>query len=290
MDLVPLTFAEDRHDAIWGYERWLVSAYRSVPSVVVGGPFAGRRLDDLCESFGVDLVGMRVRGPFPLLIKDIVAKCSLSMQVHPNEDTCHIAGGEPKSELWHVLDVEPGGVLFAGVRNGIERNDLERAVADGHIEDVVLRHNVAEGENVFVPGGLIHAIGGGVRVLEIQQSSNTTYRLYDWGRVDAAGRARPLHVSEGLAAADLGMVPVIMQGDFACPFFKMRVLSPCSEIEVPADPDTFRLFVAARGGFVLDSAAGRQEIAVGGAVLVPAVSSATIVPVGDDVRLLEVSV
>ena len=286
----PLTFAEDRHEAIWGYERWLVSAHPSAPSVVTGGPFAGRRLDDLCESFGSDLLGMRVRGSFPLLIKDIVAKRRLSMQVHPNEDTCRTVGGEPKSELWHVLDVEPGGTLFAGVRTGVTRQDLEKAIADGSIEDIVLRHDVAAGDNVFVPGGLVHAIDGGVRVLEIQQSSNTTFRLYDWGRVDAAGNARPLHVNEGLAAADLGATPVIVRGDFVCPFFKVRVLSPREETDMPTDPDTFRVLVAAQGGFALESDAGRQEIVAGGAILLPAVVSAAVIPFGGDVRILEVSV
>ena len=289
MKPVPLTFAEDRHVAIWGHERWLVSAHPSAPSVVSGGPLAGRRLDDLCETFGADLTGMRVRGNFPLLIKDIAAKCRLSIQVHPNEITCRTTGGEPKSELWHVLDVEPGGALFAGVRSGVKREDLEKALADGRVEDIVLRHDAVVGENVFVPGGLIHAIGGGVRVLEVQQSSNTTYRLYDWGRVDAEGRPRQLHVSEGLTAADLNATPVISRGDFTCPYFKVRVFSPCAEMNVPADPDTYRVLIAAHGGFVLESDAGRQEIATGCAVLVPAVVAATLIPVGGDVRLLEVS-
>ena len=234
-------------------------------------------------------MGMRVRGSFPLLIKDIAAKYRLSIQVHPNEDTCRMTGGEPKSELWHVLDVEPGGTLFAGVISGITRENLKKAVADGSIEDIVLRHDAVVGENVFVPGGLIHAIGGGVRVLEVQQSSNTTYRLYDWGRVDAAGKARSLHVREGLAAADLGVTPVILNGDFACPFFKVRVLSPRAEIDVPADPGTFRVLVAAQGGFTLESDAVRKAIATGCAVLLPAIVSATIVPTGENVRLLEVS-
>ena len=289
MKPVPLTFAEDRHVAIWGHERWLVSAHPSAPSVVSGGPFAGRRLDDLCETLGTDLTGTLARGNFPLLIKDIVAKCRLSMQVHPNEVTCRTTGGEPKSELWHVLDAESGGVLFAGVRTGVTRQDLEKAISDGCIEDVVLRHDAVVGENVFVPGGLVHAIGGGVRVLEVQQSSDTTYRLYDWGRVDAEGRPRQLHVSEGLAAADLNATPVISRGDFACPYFKVCVLSPHAEMDVPADPGTFRVLVAAQGGFALESDAGRQEIATGCAVLVPAVVAATVIPFGDDIRLLEVS-
>ena len=290
MKLAALTFSEDRHVAIWGHERWLVSAHPSAPSVVADGPFSGRRLDELCESFGADLVGTRVHGRFPLLIKDIAAKSRLSVQVHPNEDTCRTTGGEPKTEMWHVLEAEPGGVLFAGMCAGVTHEGLERAVADGSVEGMILRHEVTEGDNVFVPGGLVHAIGGGVRVLEVQQSSDTTYRLYDWGRVDAEGRSRQLHVREGLAAADLGMAPVITRGDFACPFFKVRVLSPGAEMEVPADTGTFRALVAARGGFALESDAGRQEIAPGSAVLVPAALAATVVPSCGDVRLLEVSV
>ena len=289
MKLVPLSFVEDRHDAIWGYERWLVSAHPSAPSVVDGGPFAGRRLDDLCETFGAEILGARAHGRFPLLVKEIKADRNLSIQVHPNEKTCKDVGGEAKSELWHVLDSTPDGKLFVGVRPGTTRDNLEKAVADGTVESIVQSRNAVAGENVFIPGGLIHSLGGGVRVLEVQQSSDTTFRLYDWGRAGADGQPRKLHVREGLAAADLDLAPVKSCGDFACPFFHVRILSLQEGLEAPADPGTFRVLVAAHGAFALESSAGRQEIAQGGAVLIPATVSAAATPLTDGTRLLEVS-
>ena len=287
--LTPLTFAEDRHETIWGHERWLVSAHPSAPSVVADGPFANRRLDELCGTFGADLVGTRPRGRFPLLIKDIAAARNLSVQVHPNERTCRMTGGDPKAEMWHVLDSEPGGVLFAGLRKGTSRADLEKAIADGTVENIILRHAVREGENLFIPGGLVHALGGGVRVLEVQQSSDTTFRLYDWGRVGADGQPRKLHVREGLDAVDPDIAPITPCGDFECPFFRVRILSLQEGLEAPADPGTFRVLAAAHGAFALESSAGRQEIAQGGAILIPAAVSAAATPLTDGTRLLEVS-
>ena len=289
MDPIPLTFAEDRHEAIWGYERWLVSAHPSAPSVVASGPFAGRRLDELCGEFGADLVGTRAGGRFPLLVKEIAAECNLSVQVHPNERTCRTTGGEPKSEMWHVLGSVPGGMLFAGVRPGVSRADFGNAIAEGTVEEVMLRHAAVEGENMFIPGGLVHSLGGGVRVLEVQQSSDTTFRLYDWGRVGADGQPRKLHVREGLDAADLELGPIATRGDFECPFFRVRPLSLQEELESPANPETFRVLVAAHGAFALESSAGRQEVAQGGAVLVPAAVSAVMTPQAGGTRLLEVS-
>ena len=285
----PLIFAEDRHAAIWGCERWLVSVHPSSPSVVRDGPFAGCRLDDLAERFGADLLGARACGRFPLLIKEIDAQRRLSVQVHPNEATCGRVGGTPKAEMWHVLAIRPGGVLFAGVKPGLTVAELERAEADGSIEDVVLRHDVAVGDGVFVPGGLIHALGDGVRVFEVQQSSDTTYRLYDWGRTDANGRPRQLHVREGLAAADMGALPVTVRGELVCPFFRVKPIELRGACGVPADPDSFRVLFAAQGGFALETEDGRREMRQGEAVLVPAVTAAEMTPLEGAARVVAVS-
>ena len=289
MSLPPLVFAEDRHEALWGFERWLVSAHPSAPSVVADGPFAGRRLDELVATFGDALAGVRAQGRFPVLIKDIVARQRLSVQVHPSETTAPLTGGEPKTEMWRVLDAAPEGALFAGVSPGTTREGLERAIANGGFEEVLRHQDAVVGEGVFIPGGLIHALGGGVRVIEVQQSSDTTYRLYDWGRVDANGQPRKLHVREGLAAADLGLVPVAVRGDFDCPFFRMRVLTPCAAMDVPANPDTFRVLFAEAGGFAVESDAGRHVVPEGNAILLPAVVGVRVIPLTASARLLLVS-
>ena len=175
--------------ALWGTEEWLVSAHPSAPGRIQGG--GGRTLRDVCPGF-------------PLLIKRIVAEKRLSVQVHPNETTARTVGGEAKTEMWCVLRPGP---IFAGFRSGVTRADIERAVDDGSFETLLVRFDAKVGECYFIPGGLVHAIGEGTSVYEVQQSSDTTFRLYDWGRVGADGRPRPLQVAEGLSAMDLSLPP-----------------------------------------------------------------------------------
>ena len=161
-----IRFEPDVHAALWGHEEWLVCAHPSSPGRIVGGE--GRTLRDVCPGF-------------PLLVKRICAKKRLSVQVHPNDATAKTVGGEAKTEMWCVLEAGP---IFAGFRKGVTAADVERAVADGSFESLLVRFDAKPGECYFIPGGLVHAIGEGTTVYEVQQSSDTTFRLYDWGRVD----------------------------------------------------------------------------------------------------------
>lgn len=167
------------HKALWGYEEWLVDTPR-------------------------------------ILIKRIVANDRLSVQVHPNDETAKTVGGKPKTEMWCVLKAGP---LFAGVKPGTTKADIERAVHDGSFEDLLVRYDTKPGECYFIPGGLVHAIGEGTSVYEVQQPSTTTFRLYDWGRVGADGRPRQLHVKEGLAAMNLALPPPTPGDSVKCPYF-----------------------------------------------------------------------
>ncbi len=169
------------HRALWGYEEWLVDTPR-------------------------------------VLVKRIVARERLSVQVHPNEETAKTVGGRPKTEMWCVLEAGP---IFAGVRPGTTRADVERAVRDGSFEEILVRHDAKPGECYLVPGGLIHSIGEGASVYEVQQPSTTTFRLYDWGRVGADGRPRQLHVQEGLAAMDLSLPPPAPGESAECQYFTL---------------------------------------------------------------------
>ena len=192
-ELYPLTFRANLHTALWGTESWEISGHRSSPSVVAEGPLAGRALDVLAAEYGSRLTGTKapVAGVFPLLFKVIDAQRRLSVQVHPNEATRALTGGEPKTEMWYVLGGK--GPIFAGLRPGTTPACIEEDVHTGRFEDALVRHDAREGLTLFIPGGLVHAIGEDVCVYEVQQSSNTTYRLYDWGRVGANGKPRPLH-------------------------------------------------------------------------------------------------
>ena len=182
------------HPALWGHEEWL---------------FDGRTLQATCPGFS-------------LLVKKICAKQRLSVQVHPNDVTAKTVGGDPKTEMWYVL--EPGPI-FAGFRAGVTAADVERAVADGSFEDLLVRFDATRGECYFIPGGLVHAIGEGTSVYEVQQASDTTFRLYDWGRVDASGKPRTLHVKEALAAMDLTLPPPVPSSAVRCPYFTFEPVS-----------------------------------------------------------------
>jgi mannose-6-phosphate isomerase len=171
-----------RHDTLWGFEDWLY--------------------DDGA-----------------VLIKRICADMRLSVQVHPNDETAKTVGGRAKTEMWCVLK---DGPIFAGFKPGVTDADVVRAVEDGSFESLLVRFDAKAGECYFIPGGLVHAIGEGTSVFEVQQSSNTTFRLYDWGRLDANGNPRQLHVKEALAAMDLSLPPPVPGDSVECRYFTFR--------------------------------------------------------------------
>ena len=289
MSPAPLVFAEDRHDTLWGFERWLVSAHPAAPSVVAEGPFAGRRLDELVATFGDALTGTRAQGRFPLLFKDISARQRLSVQVHPSEATAPLTGGEPKTEAWRILAAETDAAIWLGVRSGISRDDLASAVAQNRVADALVRQRVQVGEMYYIPAGLVHCLGDGVRVFEVQQSSDTTYRLYDWDRKDAAGRSRPLQVREALMAADPTLQTRKTEDEMDCPFFRMRARELVAATDFPADPETFRVLFVETGDIAVESDAGRHVVTEGNAILLPAVVATRVSPLAASARLLLVS-
>ena len=216
----PLLFRPVYRDCLWGGDRiarryaradaparcgesWEISAHPDGPSVVANGPFAGRDLPSLCAEFGPALLGTACEGRrFPLLFKIIDAHQPLSIQVHPSEQSAAALGGEPKTEMWHVLDAEEGARLVCGLRDCPGPRTLRDAIAAHRVPELLLECAVRPGDSLFVPGGTLHALGAGILVYEVQQSSNTTYRVYDWDRVDADGRSRELHVDKAVAAID----------------------------------------------------------------------------------------
>jgi len=211
----PLTFKPVYKDYIWGgaclathfhrtgtpypcAESWEISAHPDGPSIVANGQYAGRSLPELASEFGVALMGTQTPDPtrFPLLIKLIDANDKLSVQVHPNNSNAALTQGEPKTEMWYVLNRNPGSSLYTGLREGVTPEVLQTALLDGTAEKCLAEVSINPGDAIFIPGGLVHAIGGGALIYEVQQNSNTTYRLFDWNRVGADGKPRPLHIEE----------------------------------------------------------------------------------------------
>lgn len=185
-------------------ESWGIADREGAVSVVVNGALAGRSLRWLLEHHGDDVLGSASarRGRFPLLVKIIDAEQPLSLQVHPPADLAASLHGEAKTEMWYVAEARPGTELFAGLKLGTTRAEFEARLRDGTVMDCIHRIPAAAGDFMLVPGGRIHALGGRMMVFEVQQNSDTTYRLYDWNRLDSSGRARELQIASALRCID----------------------------------------------------------------------------------------
>ena len=194
-------------------ESWEISAVEGHVSIVENGPLAGKSLSDLMNEFGAALVGRKVfkktGTEFPLLIKFIDAKDDLSVQVHPtDEQAARIKPGlKGKTEMWYVVGADKGARLLSGLTQEITPEEYEEKVNDKTITDVLGRYDVHPGDVFFLPAGRIHAIGAGTFVAEIQQTSDITYRIYDYGRLGLDGKPRELHIEQAKAAIDYTVFP-----------------------------------------------------------------------------------
>jgi mannose-6-phosphate isomerase len=192
-------------------ESWEIVDHGQDQSVVINGPLAGKTLHELVVECGPSLFGRHHSRPlFPLLFKYLDAHQTLSVQVHPND--AQAASLDPpdlgKTEAWVVLAAEPGSKIYAGLRPGVDRLQLEQAVREGRCEDCLHTFKPAAGDCVFIEAGTVHALGAGLLIAEIQQASDTTFRLYDWNRVDRDGKPRPLHIRQSLETIDFDRGPV----------------------------------------------------------------------------------
>ncbi len=185
-------------------ESWEISDRPRDVSVVINGPLAGKDLHWLVTEHRSELLGPAkdYAGRFPLLIKLLDAQEKLSLQVHPPAARAAQLGGEPKTEMWYIAEASPGAELYVGLKRGVTREEFERKVRDGTVAETFHRLPVKAGDAIFLPSGRVHAIGAGLVIFEIQQNSDTTYRVFDWNRVGLDGKPRQLHVAESLASID----------------------------------------------------------------------------------------
>lgn len=192
-------------------ESWEVCDRRCEQTGVASGPLSGTPLHDLVEQRAADLLG-RHQGVdrFPLLLKFLDAQRRLSVQVHP-DDLLAARANPPdrgKSEAWVVLAAEPGATIYAGLKPGVDRAQLARAIQNGTCDECLHRFQPRVGDCVYIPAGTVHALGEGLLIYEIQQASDITYRLFDWNRLGPDGQPRPLHIAEALQATDYARGPV----------------------------------------------------------------------------------
>ena len=192
-------------------ESWEIVDHGADQSVVVGGPLAGSTLHDLVERHGASLFG-RHQGlkQFPLLLKFLDCQKTLSVQVHPNDEQAArlTTPDSGKTEAWVILAADRGSKIYAGLKPGVDREQLVRAIATGDCEKCLHSFEPKVGDCVFIEAGTVHALGAGLLIAEIQQASDTTFRLFDWNRVDRDGRPRTLHIEESLDTIDFQRGPV----------------------------------------------------------------------------------
>lgn len=221
--MVPLKLRPAFKDYLWGgtrlktqfgkqsdlaivAESWEVSCHKDGPSTVENGPMAGHTLWEAIQSMGQECLGSRAIGreDFPVLIKLIDAKQSLSVQVHPDDEYARrVEGEQGKNEMWLVLDADPGAYLYYGFAKEMTREEFSRRIRENTLCDVLNRVEVKPGDVFFIDAGTLHAIGPGLLIAEVQQSSNSTYRVYDFGRVGADGKPRELHIQKALDVTKL---------------------------------------------------------------------------------------
>jgi mannose-6-phosphate isomerase len=199
-------------------ESWEIVDRSEAQSVVAGGPLGGRTLHELWTQQREEIFGDLADTPrFPLLIKILDAQEKLSLQVHPPENVASKLGGEPKSEFWYVAAANPDAEVFVGFREPITRHMFEERLRDGTVIDYIHKIAVRAGDAIFLPAGRVHAIGAGNLLIEIQQNSDTTYRVFDWNRADpTTGKQRDLHIQQAIQCIDFEDVqpkPIQSEGE-----------------------------------------------------------------------------
>jgi len=318
--LYPILLEPVYQDYIWGGDRiakqfgrdvklpvcaesWEVADRPEGMSVVTNGPLAGQTLRELMETRRDELLGAGFPGhAFPLLVKILDARQRLSVQVHPSDAGAAHHGGEPKTEMWYVLDATEDAFVFAGLAPGTTRAAFAHAVEQQALEPLLRRIPVTRGDAVFVPGGTVHAIGEGCLLLEVQQNSNTVYRVYDWGRVGTDGQPRELHVEQAFEVIDwdadtndkADAREISPEGGnrawviVECPHFRFeRYRLSTAE---PLEANTCQVLFVSEGKLVVRSEAGELPLRPGVSALVPAcVSGGALEPKGGDVDLLRMT-
>ena len=285
-------------------ESWEVSHVKNNVSTVANGHLKGKSLDDLIETYGADLLGKQVYErfgkSFPLLIKFIDAKEALSIQVHPNDTLAkerHNSFG--KTEMWYVIDATPGAYLYSGFAKPLTPERYIKSVEDNSFTDMLAKHEVHTGDVFFLPAGRVHAIGAGCFIAEIQQTSDITYRIYDYNRKDAQGNSRELHTELAKEAIDYQIYPDYklkytpepnaIQPLIDCPYFTTRLININEDKTIDLnDRDSFSIYICMQGKLaVTDDLNNIIAIHQGQIVLIPATTAHITLKPEKECKLLE---
>ena len=212
-------------------ESWDLVDRPEAQSVVVGGPWTGRTLHETMVAHTEEIMGPAwpQNRPFPILVKWLDCRERLSLQVHPPASIATQLGGEPKTENWYIARAEPGAAILAGLKPGVDAGRFRAALKENAAESLVHRLPTAAGDSILIRSGVMHAIDRGNLILEIQQNSDTTYRVYDWGRVGLDGKPRPMHVEQSMASLEANTA---VSPHFVRTMDKVSVLAECREFRI----------------------------------------------------------
>ena len=274
-------------------ESWELSTHPAGQSTISGGGFDGMAFGDYLKQAGPAALGARCAKfqDFPVLIKFIDAKQPLSIQVHPSDEYAMEAEGEyGKTEMWYVMDCEPGATLYFGVNQEVGREEFACRIEDNTLLEVLNKVDVHPGDVFFIESGTIHAIGGGILICEIQQNSNCTYRVYDYGRLGVDGKPRELHVEKALAVSKLspsdtsgkqGPVKAVPGGSVqrlaSCKYFITHCYQVEGQVELDVDGGSFASIVVTQGAGAVSGPENTVPFAAGDSLFVPAGSGRVIV-------------
>ena len=255
-------------------EAWVLSCHPDGPSVVATGPLAGKTLPEYIQEKGPGCLGADCEKftDFPILAKFIDAKGDLSIQVHPSNDYALAHEHQfDKTEMWYVLDCEPGATLYYGFQHQISREEFQQRIQDNTLTEVLNAVPVEKGDLFFIPAGTLHAIRKGIVVAEIQQNSNVTYRIYDYGRVGADGKPRQLHIQQALEVTQ--RTPPQPDPDFhghlaQCPYFTVDVME--GRFTLDCGPESFVSVLVLEGTGALWEGDESMSLRKGESLFIPA--------------------
>lgn len=318
--LYPLVFQPRFKERVWGGraletlygkplpprlpigESWEIADRPDDESVVANGPLAGRTLRQVMEQHGAAVLGTAqpaASGRFPLLCKILDAREMLSLQVHPPPRASHL--GEPKTEMWYIASAAPGAELFVGLKRGVTRAQFEAGIRSGTVADCFHRIPVRAHDTMFLPSGRVHAIGAGLVIFEIQQNSDTTFRVFDWNRTGLDGRPRELHIAESLESIDFEDVePSLAAGEpvrsghlqvtplVRHALFDADVVRADARAVMPLEPPRLRIVAVIERRIVVSGGGIGMQLSAGQFCVVPAATPAPMLRLARGARFLVV--
>lgn len=267
-------------------ESWELSTHPAGQSVLSGGDYDGMTFGAYLEQAGKNVLGTNCArfAEFPVLIKFIDAKQPLSVQVHPSDEyALRVEGEYGKTEMWYVVDCDPGASLYFGVNQSLTKEEFKKRIEENTLTDVLYKADVKKGDVFFIQSGTIHAIGAGILICEIQQNSNTTYRVYDYGRRGADGKLRELHIDKAIDVstlvpsdtADKRRAPEPVCGGekcalAACEYFTTEKYTVESEVKIAVDEKSFASLVITEGNGTVSGAENVVDFKAADSLFVPA--------------------